>query len=155
MGSADYYKPGAFNRICDRTGFKVKSTDTRKEWTNAIVRSESWEERHPQDFVRGKKDNQSVPDARSRQPDVFVGPLFTKIKTQAEPGDNVLVVDSTTRFFAGDTLQIYYKSGDMVRVTVQSVDNDTDLALTTSVERVVEVGSLVVNLNAISDVTVD
>lgn len=67
-----YYQPGAHNLICDRTGFKIKSTDARKEWTGAVVRSGSFETRHPQDFLRSKVDRQAVPDPRSEATDTFV-----------------------------------------------------------------------------------
>lgn len=40
--------------ICDRTGFKVPAGTLVKEWNGAMVRPESWEPRHPQDFVRGR-----------------------------------------------------------------------------------------------------
>lgn len=60
----DYYKPGAHNVVCDRTGFKVKSTDVKTEWTGAIVRRSSFEKRHPQDFVKGKKERIGVKNAR-------------------------------------------------------------------------------------------
>lgn len=40
--------------ICDRTGFKLPVGTLVKEWTGAMVRPESWEPRHPQDFVRGR-----------------------------------------------------------------------------------------------------
>lgn len=63
---ANYYKPGAWNVICDRTGFKVKITDTRREWNNAVVRRESFEERNEQDFLRGVRDDPAVPLARPR-----------------------------------------------------------------------------------------
>lgn len=63
-GRADFYRRNDFNRICDRTGFKVKASNTRKEWNGLIVRAESWEPRHPQDFVRGRRDQQSVREAR-------------------------------------------------------------------------------------------
>ncbi len=72
MGKNDYYRPGSWNRICDRTGFKIKAEDTRKEWNNLIVRKESWEPRHPQDLIRSKPDHQQVPDPRTPQPDVFL-----------------------------------------------------------------------------------
>jgi len=67
MGNTDYYYPGGYNVICDRTGFKIKSSQAKKEWTNAVVREGSWEERHPQDFVRAVPDNQQVEDARPPQ----------------------------------------------------------------------------------------
>lgn len=71
--SDNYYKPGAHNVICERTGFKVKSTDVRKEWTGKIVRKESWEARHPQDFIRAIEDSPGVRDARPPQEEWFVG----------------------------------------------------------------------------------
>lgn len=58
--------------ICDRTGMKVRMSQTRKEWNGLRVRKESWEPRHPQDFVKGVPDNQSVPDARPEPADTFL-----------------------------------------------------------------------------------
>ncbi len=72
MGASDYYKPGAWNNICDRTGFKIKSTDTRKEWTGQSVRSQSWEARHPQDLIRAIPDRQDVEDPNPEATDVFL-----------------------------------------------------------------------------------
>lgn len=73
MGKADHFAPGAFNRICDRTGFKVKSFNTAKEWNNLIVRKESWEPRQAQDLIRSIQDRQQVQDPRTEQTDIFVG----------------------------------------------------------------------------------
>lgn len=64
MGQADYYASGQFNCICDRCGFKMKSSQTRLEWTGLRVCGKCWEPRHPQDFVRGRRDNQMVPQPR-------------------------------------------------------------------------------------------
>lgn len=58
--------------ICDRTGFKVRMSETRREWNGSRVRWQSFEERHPQDFVRGVVDRQAVPDARPEAEDVFL-----------------------------------------------------------------------------------
>ena len=63
---ANYYKPGDWNVICDRTGFKIKASSARREWNNALVRSESFEPRNEQDFLRGIKDEPGVPLARPR-----------------------------------------------------------------------------------------
>lgn len=38
------------------------------EWNNLIVSDRVWEARQPQDFVKGVADNQTVPNARPRQP---------------------------------------------------------------------------------------
>ena len=72
MGQADYYKPGAWNNICDRTGFKVKSSQMKKEWTGSSVRSQSWEPRHPQDLIRSIPDRQDVADPNPEQADTFL-----------------------------------------------------------------------------------
>lgn len=74
MGKADHFRPGDFNRICDITGFKVKASDTREQWDGLIVRKESWDFRHPQDFVKGKRDKQSVSRARPEGVDQFLDP---------------------------------------------------------------------------------
>jgi hypothetical protein len=73
MGTERFYKPGSFYRICDRTGMAVRAERTRKEWNNLIVSDRVWEARQPQDFVKGVDDNQTVPNARPRQPNVYIG----------------------------------------------------------------------------------
>ena len=66
------FKLGQHNKLCDRTGFKIKNEETKKEWTNAVVRRESWEERQPQDLIRSQPDNQVVPDPRDGGTDTFL-----------------------------------------------------------------------------------
>lgn len=67
------YISGGWYRICDRCGLKRRHYDTRKEWTGLIVCSDGcWEQRHPQEGVRGVADNQSVPDPRPEPEDVFL-----------------------------------------------------------------------------------
>lgn len=73
MGTKRHYKPGSFYRICDRTGFATRAEDTQMEWNGLIVDKRVWEARQPQDFVKGVPDNQTVPYARPRQSNVFVG----------------------------------------------------------------------------------
>lgn len=72
-GHGTYYLPGGHNKICDRTGFKVKSTNTQKEWNNLIVRRQSFELRQPQDLLRSKPDRQHVNDPRTESEDNFLG----------------------------------------------------------------------------------
>lgn len=73
MGRADFLKLGDYNVIDDRTGMKRKRSQCRKEWNNLIVQKESWEPRHPQDFLRARPDNQQVPDPRPGGSDTFLG----------------------------------------------------------------------------------
>lgn len=58
--------------ICDRTGFKCWASETVLEWNGLRVRRQSAEPRHPQDFVRGVKDNPTVPFTRPATADVFL-----------------------------------------------------------------------------------
>lgn len=63
---------GDYNIVCDFSGFKIKRSEARKTWDGYLVKKEFWEPRQPQDFVRGKKDNQSVAIARPEQEDQFL-----------------------------------------------------------------------------------
>ncbi len=67
-----YYRFGDYNVICDRTGFKVKASQTQKEWNNLRVIRRVWEIRHPQDYLKSFTDKQAVPDARTEAANVFL-----------------------------------------------------------------------------------
>jgi len=55
-------------RISDRSGFRYKLKDTRKEWNGSIVGKDEYEEKHPQlEPMRVRADNEAIRDAR---PDV-------------------------------------------------------------------------------------
>ncbi len=71
---SDTYIPGDHWVICDLSGFKVRSSDTVKQWNGLRVKREFYEPRNPQDFVRGRRDVQTVPDPRPEVPDVFRTP---------------------------------------------------------------------------------
>lgn len=87
MADDRHYVPGDWYRICDRTGYKVRASKTKKEWTGNIVRDQSFELRQPQDFVRGRKDPQTVPDARPRQTNHFIEPNY-RITMKTFDGEN-------------------------------------------------------------------
>lgn len=72
MGHADYFKKGDYNVVCDRCGFKFKASELKLTWDGLFVCRKDWEPRQPQDFVRGRVDDQSVPIARPEQPDRFL-----------------------------------------------------------------------------------
>ena len=65
---------GQHNVICDASGFKVKSHETKKQWNGLRVRKDFWEPRNPQDTLIVPEDNQSVLDPRPETPDVFLSP---------------------------------------------------------------------------------
>lgn len=64
MPARNYYKPGDWNAICDRCGFKFKASELKEEWTGLMVCPEDFELRHPLDFVKGRADQISVPWVR-------------------------------------------------------------------------------------------
>lgn len=66
------YIAGDHWRICDVCGFKVRRSQTRKRWDGLVVCNADFEERHPQDLVRGRHDRQAVTEPRPRPADVFV-----------------------------------------------------------------------------------
>lgn len=75
----DHFAKGQWNACCDRCGFEYKSGQLRKEWNglrtcSGAATNNCWEPRHPQDFVRGKKDKQSPPWVRPEPADLDVSP---------------------------------------------------------------------------------
>jgi len=75
MGRADYLKIGSHNVICDRCGRKYKAEEIVKEWTGLMVcKRKCYEPRHPQEFLKGRKDDPSVRDARPDTGETGCGP---------------------------------------------------------------------------------
>lgn len=70
--TANYYKPGDNNVICDVCGAKVKASNTRRRWDRLVVCQDDWEPRHPQDFVRGRRDRQVPAVIRPEPTDNFL-----------------------------------------------------------------------------------
>lgn len=64
MGRANYFKKGDWNALCDRCRFKFKASELKDEYTGYKVCKKCWEPRHPQERIRARPDNQSVPWTR-------------------------------------------------------------------------------------------
>lgn len=63
----------AWRVICDRCARKRWNHELRLEWTGLRVCADTcFEKRHPQEFVRGVRDKQTVPWARPEPDDTFV-----------------------------------------------------------------------------------
>lgn len=67
--AGNYYKPGDWNAICDRCGFKFKASELKLEWTGLRVCEHDFELRHPQDFLRARVDKINVPWVRKEPPE--------------------------------------------------------------------------------------
>ena len=60
-GPADYLALGDYNAACYECGRKFKFSELRRHWQGYYVCPPHFEPRHPQDFVRGVQDVQTVP----------------------------------------------------------------------------------------------
>lgn len=70
-------RSGDYRVICDYSGMKCWASDTVKTWQGFRVMSRfagSEQHRHPQELVRSRPDNQSVPWSRPETADVFLAP---------------------------------------------------------------------------------
>jgi len=63
-GQKDYLDLGSHNAICDVCGFKFKGRELMKRWDGMMVCSMDFEERHPQDLIKGILDKQATPYVR-------------------------------------------------------------------------------------------
>jgi len=70
-GEADYYESGGYNAVCYQCGRKRKASMLMRHWEGYYVCPEHWEERQPQDFVRGVQDVQT-PSWTQPDSDAFV-----------------------------------------------------------------------------------
>jgi len=61
MSGVDYFEDGAWNVRCQECFRKYKSFSLRKRWDNFWVCDFCFEQRNPQDFIRGIPDNPSTP----------------------------------------------------------------------------------------------
>lgn len=83
-GHRPHFRGGDFLVVCDVSGRTIYASEARHRWDGAIVAKEHWEPRHPQDFVKGVKDDQSVPFSRPAS-DVSVS-IQGIIAPSPEPG---------------------------------------------------------------------
>ena len=144
------YIPGDHWKICDRCGFKCRSSATFRTWDGLYVCREDYETRHPQDFVKGRRDSQIVPNPRPEQVNNFIGPLTTALSAAAATSATTLTVESSARFEPGDTIGIIAESGT-VRRTVDGVPSATSITLTAALGTTAASGSTVINYSAVAE----
>lgn len=144
------YVKGDFWRVCDVCGFEYRASQTRKRWDNLIVCQADFEERHPQDFVRGRADRQTVPDPRPETVDIVIGPLTTSLLQAAVAGATSIYVASSVRFAASDRIGLPLDGGSEFQTTVQSVVDTTQISITDPLPISISAGGTVTNYSAIS-----
>lgn len=148
--SQEGYRKGDHWLIDARTGFRIRRSDARKEYTGAIVHKDDWEPRHPQEFVRGKRDRQAVPEPRPEPIDTFNGPLVTELTAAAAAGARTIEVTRTARFAAGDRIAVFLVNNERFLVVVQAVSSSTALLLTQPLPWAAAAGARVYNTTAVA-----
>lgn len=148
MADDRHYVPGDFYRIDERSGFKVRASRTRKEWTGRIVRDQSFEFRQPQDLVRGVVDDQTVPDPRPRQTNVFTF-VTTTMAATAVAGAASISLTSTAGMTNGDTLGIATDSGGTQRVTLGGLPSSSVVTISPHLISQASAGNGVVDITTI------
>lgn len=85
MGHADFLRNGDWNGICDKCGKKFKFSELKLEWDGLYVCTANgcWEPRQPQDYLKGIKDNMSVPVSRPGGGDLFLDTIYWVITNVA------------------------------------------------------------------------
>lgn len=152
MADDRHYVHGDWYRIDDRTGFKVRAKRTRKEWTGLIVDKDRWEYRHPQDFVKGVIDDQTVPEPRPRQVDVFIGPLETYLTATAPAGTTLVSVQSSARFLNNDMIEVMLDTGVFFSTCVLNVPSQTSITLENPLPWQASVDNVIVDLTTITGI---
>lgn len=114
------YRPGTFWRICDQSGFTVRDTHTSKQWDNLIVRRQSFDIRHPQQFVKGVRDNQNVQLPRPQAPFSYIG-IQTTISSLALQGATIINVTSTIGMTMGDPIAVLLDNEDVFNTIIVSI----------------------------------
>lgn len=144
------YIPGDFYRICDRCGSKMRASQTSRTWDGLYVCAEDFESRHPQDFVRGRKDVQSVPDARPEPVNNIIGPLTTALTAAATAASTTLTVESSVRFEPDDHIGVV-ADHDTIARTVNTVPTSTTITITSRLGATAAIGSVIINYSAVSE----
>jgi hypothetical protein len=118
--------------ICDRSGQTFWRSECVKEWNGQLVYRGYAEARHPQDFLRARRENFRVPDARPQrrvEDESFSGPRVTEMVVAAPAGSIAIAVESITGFSSGDRIRVFLDDGDMYQTQIVNtpirIDNET------------------------------
>jgi hypothetical protein len=136
--------------VCDRTGIVVWDDQIKTEWNGLKVWEKVYEDRHPQDLLRAKRENIAVQNARPRPIDAFIGPLITELAQNHAAGSTSIEVEDTARFRSDDIVLFYLSDDDMFRATVVSITDSNTMVITPALKNSALSGSLVVNETAVA-----
>ena len=127
--------------ISDRSGFRYRFKDTRKEWNGLLVGKDEYEDKHPQLDHRNKKpDAETLKDARPErsEPSIEVLLELNPFKTGASGSSTITVTEkshgrlasSTVRFrnvvsFDGITKSVMENSSGFTIASIVDTNNYT------------------------------
>ena len=80
------YKANGNWGVCQRCQVTVRAQSLRKEWTGLLVCHECWEPRHPQDFIRGRKENVVPAIVSPEPPERYLDVTFAATTTTIPTG---------------------------------------------------------------------
>lgn len=101
---------GPYKCICDLCGRKRHASELKMTWDNFFVCADTcWQPRHPQDFVEGKADDQTVPIAR---PDVVQTMGTTTLSATAAKNATSVTLTSVSGLADRDAIGIELDNGD-------------------------------------------
>lgn len=147
-----HYIAGTWYRRDDRSGFKCRSFDTEKEWNGLWIRRDMFEERQPQDFVRGIADEQAVPEPRPTPAALYLGPTITTLNAAANAAATTIVVASTANMSNGDVLEVLCGTTPdqqfQFRTTITTVLSSTSLLLAGGLPYAASSGNQVTDITA-------
>lgn len=92
------YVAGQWNAICDRCGFKFKSSELREDWQGLMVCSKDFETRHPQSLIKTTTESAFPSWTRPEVDEVFLPVCYVWTRSAyADLGTaDCLVADSTS-----------------------------------------------------------
>ena len=78
---------GGYNVICDECGFKYKNNELVRRYDGFMVCRKCWEPRHPQEFVRARKDSIKLPYVRPDDSGLSYTPTWSLVPVIGEGGE--------------------------------------------------------------------
>lgn len=72
MGHYWSWKSGEWTVYCQVCGKSLFASEAQKRWDGLIVCSDDYETRHPQDLIKVRHEDQSVPFSRPRKTPIYV-----------------------------------------------------------------------------------
>ena len=110
---------------CDTCGFDYRFSDMKKRWDGYMVCKWDWEPRHPQDYVKGRKDRQAVPVARPEGLDLTD---TTTLNANAAAGATSLTLADASGVSQYDTIGITLDQTNTVGSLTNNPIHWTDVA---------------------------